>query len=412
MSKDTHIRKILLLWLAWVILLLSYQSAVTARYSVIKPDTVLPWTARDTGTDLSDRPYLSEPFLGNHVAWDSEFYLSIATRGYEDPTIRTIPPQPEAEPPFDRPLSLNYAFFPAYPFLIRWASVPLSVVGLNPIATASLAGVLISVLGTLAGMLALNDLVRQTQTDTAGLRAAFHLIAFPTGFYLAQVYTEGLFVGLAFSCFALLNRDRWLGAGLLAAIAPLTRAVGVALVIPLALAWVRAVQRQQFHPFSRQGIFRAAIVLAPLVTHLSWKFSFWGGAFNRVEKAYFQCEPFALSRAWLAWREGLLALFGSSPQTRVYFAIEFAAILLGLVTCIASLRKDPGMAGYGLVVIAISMTCGVAQGMHRYILAIPSVFLVLSRWGTHEVVDRIWTLTSILLMGMLTALFSFDLWVG
>lgn len=410
--KDSHIRKIFLLWLAWVLLLFSYQSAIAARYSVIKPDTVLPWTARDTGYDLSDRPYLSEPFLRNHVAWDSEFYLSIATHGYDDPAIRTIPPQPDAAAPFDRALSLNYAFFPAYPFLIRWVAVPLSVVGLNPISTASLAGVLISVLGTLVGMLALDDLARQAQTNSAGVRAAFYLIAFPTGFYLAQVYTEGLFVGLAFGCFALLNRDRWFGAGLLAAIAPLTRAVGVALVIPLALAWVQAVQRQQFHPLSRQGIAKAAIVLAPLVTHLSWKFSFLGGAFNQVEKAYFQCEPFALSRAWLAWRDGLLAVFGGNPQTRVYFAIEFAAVLLGLVTCLVSLRKDPGMAGYGLVVIAISMTCGVAQGMHRYILAIPSVFLVLSRWGSSEIVDRVWTLASILLMGMLTALFTFDLWVG
>jgi hypothetical protein len=58
------------------------------------------------------------------------------------------------------------------------------------------------------------------------------------------------------------------------------------------------------------------------------------------------------------------------------------------------------------------MTCGVAQGMPRYILAVPSVFLVLSQWGESVVFDRAWTLISILLMGMLAALFTFDMWVG
>jgi hypothetical protein len=34
--------------------------------------------------------YLNEPFLNEHVSWDSEYYLAIATGGYEDPAIQRI----------------------------------------------------------------------------------------------------------------------------------------------------------------------------------------------------------------------------------------------------------------------------------------------------------------------------------
>ncbi|WP_421657944.1 hypothetical protein [Leptothermofonsia sp. ETS-13] len=298
-----------------------------------------------------------------------------------------------------------------YPALIRLLSFPLSGLGLGAIATATLAGVIISITGTLGAMLALHNLAQQELSKVGGIRAAFYLIAFPTGFVLAQVYTEGLFVGLSWGCLAFLNRKRWLVAALLAAIATLTRSVGVALVIPLALAWVQEMMEDsvRFHwKRVRQGL----LVTAPLLTYLVWKQSFWGGAFDIVERQYFKCEPFALSRAWVAWRDGFLALFGSNSQTMVYFMIEFGAIALGLIACVFTLRRYPGIATYGLVVIAISMTCGVAQGMHRYVLVVPSVFLLLGQWGENPAFDRAWTLGSIVLMGMLATLFTFDLWVG
>ena len=52
-------------------------------------------------------------------------------------------------------MSLNYAFFPFYPLVMRVLAVPLSVLNLTPIATATLAGVIVSLLGTLGAMLAL-----------------------------------------------------------------------------------------------------------------------------------------------------------------------------------------------------------------------------------------------------------------
>ena len=123
--------------------------------------------------------------MNQQVAYDSEFYLSIAIAGYDDPSVRAVwadpknpqiiwgqDPQPYGIPndfsggrPYGipaayEPYSLNYAFFSFYPIMIRLVDYPLLPIGLNPIATATPAGVLVSILGALGGMWALSDLTR------------------------------------------------------------------------------------------------------------------------------------------------------------------------------------------------------------------------------------------------------------
>ncbi|WNZ26181.1 hypothetical protein HJG54_27405 [Leptolyngbya sp. NK1-12] len=407
------------LWLGWLLLIWSYQAVVTARYDLQRPDRVLGWTADSTKTEkTADRPYLNDPFLNTQVGWDSEFYLSIALHGYDDPKVRSVPPAPDAEPPFNRPLSLNYAFFPGYPYLIRWLVIPLAGLGLSPIATATLAGLIISALGTLIGLIALYDLATYALGEYAGLRAAFYLLSFPTGFFLAQVYTEGLFVGLAFSSLALIQRKYWLPAALLAALATLTRAVGIFLLIPLLFGILRSFRFSRFsgQSFTFRGLLQFLVKLIslsiPLAVYLYWRNSFLGDAFQIVEDRFFNCRLFDLQAATMVWRNGFMALFGDNSATVVHYGIEFAAIALGFCSCLITLKHYPGLSLYGLAILSVSLTCGTAWSMTRYLLTIPSVFLVLAHWGQSQVFDRLWSLASILLLAMFTALFSFNFWAG
>src|SRR5512138_2739882 len=119
-----------------------------------------------------------------------------------------IPPVPANQPIAEEHLSLSYAFFPLYSWMIWLFTWPLKVFGLNPIATATLAAVIVSALGALGAVLALYDLTRDALGEDGAMRAVFYLLIFPTGFFLVQVYTEGLFVGLAFGCLAMIKR-RW-----------------------------------------------------------------------------------------------------------------------------------------------------------------------------------------------------------
>lgn len=408
-------RTVVVVWLAWAVALIGFQAFVDARFQPARPDRVLSWTdSETTATAQDDQPYLVEPFMNHQVSWDSEFYLSIATVGYDDPRVRSVGPKGDE-------LSLNYAFMPLYPFAARLVSWPLRLLPLTPIAVSTLAGVLVSLLGTLGGALALYDLAREELGHAGGVRAAFYLLAFPTGFFLAQVYTEGLFVGLAFGCLALIRRDRLLLAALLGMLATWTRAVGVALVIPLAVRWIRSgdwtaldLEWKQIYlegvPWKALG--RGLLSFAPLIAFLVWKLSYLGVAFGIVEQRFFGRGFMALGTSFVGWMGAIRSLFGANRQTAVYYAIELSAILLGVVACIATRRRYPGLSWYGLAAILISMTSGPAQGMHRYVLAAPSVFLFLSRLGRSEAFDRVWSLVSILLMGLLATLFTFDMWVG
>jgi hypothetical protein len=432
MMKPTRI--LCCLWLAWAIIVITFQAWATARMALVYPDRAQEWTTRFTDKGYQeDRVYLLEPFMNNQVAWDSEYYLAIAVGGYDDPRSPQLTPQgvtissvdqtvTQSGSSFHRSISLSYAFFPFYPLMIRLFAFPLQILGLNAIATATLAGVIVSGLGTLLGMLALYDLARENLGEEGALRAAFYLIIFPTGFFLLQVYAEGLFVGLAFACLAMLKRKHWLAAALLGICATLTRAVGVALVIPMAITWLRTGQwldlnfewRQIVHqgiPWRPLG--RGLLAVSPLIAFLIWKFSYLGIAFDYVEANNYGRGFLSLGYSFYAWAEAFRTMLsGPEPQHTAYYLTEFLGLLIGVVACAVTLRTHPELAWFSTAVLLISWGSGPAQGIHRYILGAPVVFLALARWGNHPVFDRAWTILSLLLMGMLAMLFAFNMWVA
>jgi hypothetical protein len=407
MTRPSFYRSIILLWLAWAVIVMGFQALVTDRVILRRPDPAVFWSAAETTIgSQKDKPYLNEPFLNQQVSWDSEFYLSIAVGGYDDPDATAT-----RDPDTGERLPLSYAFFPAYPYLIRAASVPLRALNLNPIAAAALAGVGISLLGTLAGLFALWDLAREGLGEEGAFRAAFYLLAFPTAFFLAMVYTEGLFVGLAFGSLALARRGNWLWASVLAALAAGTRATGAALVLPLAWTWFRSVGAgwpgSALSP--RRGA-QAALAFAPVAVFLLWQASPLGQNSARLD--------FYFGRGFLQFRETLvnwqdaLEYAATNTQSTVYYGIEIFTMALALVAGLALLRFYPAEALFSLAAWALAVFSGVPQSLSRYMLVLPATYLFLAQLGRSRVFDRAWTLASVLLLGMSAMLFAVDLWVG
>jgi hypothetical protein len=477
-------KHIVLLWLAWVVLVIGFQAWSTARFQPQWPDKAQDWTEKYTGEDYqSGRPYLMDPFLNDQVAWDSEYYIGIATGGYDDPKIPHLTPSGTTTFDYHMMLlgneyygestSLAYAFFPLYPAVMWLFTVPLSVIGLNPAATSTLAGVLVSALGALGGMLALYDLTRDSLEHDGAMRAVFYLIIFPTAFFMVQVYTEGLFVGLAFGCLAMLKRRGWylIPAAILAAAATLTRAVGVALIIPMAIDWFRTgdwldidlewgqayyLARNSFRclfryiRFTARRLWSALRVLfrreslpssdwfrfyrdfgpvlkfyrslgkmllafAPFITFLIWKFSWLGVNFDFVEARYFGRGFLDFGTAFYLWATPIKQFVSGAvgPEHVAYYLTEFLGLVVGVTTCIACIRRQPQIAWFSLAVLVISWGSGPAQGIQRYILGAPAVFYMLSYWfGKRPVLDRAWTILSTMLMGFLAMLFAFNMWVA
>ncbi|MEX2160989.1 MAG: hypothetical protein WD751_03660 [Anaerolineales bacterium] len=428
-------KSVFFIWAGWLAVLLGYQALVPARLDLARPDRALFWTAPETMRgSQADKYFLNEPFMNAHVAWDSEFYLAIAVDAYESDQVRHAAVFFDEGStggfwPFYVPpnvgraggLSLSYAFLPFYPLTMRAVSAPLSIFGMNAVATATLAGVVVSALGALAAMLALYELAKDELGEEGGIRAAFYLVIFPSGFFLVQVYTEGLFVGLAFWALLLMRRGRLGWAAALAIAATFTRAVGVALAIPLFLAWLRTQEWRELDLEWRQLYFRgvpwrtiaqAMVALSPLIAYQLWRVSYFGLAFSKVEDAFFSRGLLALGESFVNWLASFQSLFGANSQAAAYNAVEWGAILLGFAACLIGFRRHPDLAVFGFLVVFLSFTSGVAQGMHRYILAAPPVFLALARWGRNRAFDTAWTVASVLLMGLFATLFTFDLWAG
>ena len=399
------------IWLAWAACLLAFQELVVARLQPDRPDHVLVWTAQETGVRrFGGRPYLAEPTLNTHVAFDSEYYVSIAVAGYDDPEV------PQYDGP-DGDVPLNYAFLPAYPLTMRVVASPLGWLGMEPIPAAVVAGVAVSLLATLVAMLALYSLARRHLGEGGALRAAFYLLVFPSGFFLAQVYTEALFLALSFGALALVADRRPLLAGLLAIVAVLTRPVGIALVLPIGLGLVEAVLRlrrsaEPGAPPWREPAAWGAAVAAPVVAYLAWSWSALGRTFEVVQAEYFGRGLLNVEAAWDGWGTALSGFGEALPQTQVYYALEVTAVVMSAVACAWAARRWPGPALFGMAALLISLTSGEPQGMIRYALAVPPIFLMLARLGEHPVFDRGWTVLSLLLMALLATVYSFDFWVA
>jgi hypothetical protein len=150
-----------------------------------------------------------------------------------------------------------------------------------------------------------------------------------------------------------------------------------------------------------------------LITFAVWKFSYLGLAFSYIEDNFFGRGFMQLGTAYYLWAQVFHSIAtGAEPQFVAYHLTELLGLLIGIVTCVAALKTHPELAWFSLAVLIISFGSGPVQGIHRYILGAPAVFVTLARWGKHPAFDRAWTILSLLLMGMLAMLFAFNMWVA
>lgn len=421
---------IIILWLAWAFILIGFQKIVTLRFNLVHPDNVIGWTATETESySQNEKIYLVEPFLNQQVSWDSEYYLSIASLGYNDPAI-LVGTRKNYNP------SPSYAFFPLYPLMIRFFTLPLKLLGLNPIATLSLAGVIVSLLGTFLAMVSLYHLAFPYLGEDGAWRSVFYFLIFPSGFFLATVYTEGLFSGLAFASLALLQVSRtkkWalLAAGFLAALTVLTRSVGIVLVVAIVVQVLRnELETRQVNQWKmimevtrflhlRSTLIALVAMSLPIVTYLVWSTSVFGERFRIAQEGFgrgtliFKETIDATVRIYNAFHGiGQTWEIGDPTKSALYFGLEFIAVLLALAGVIACFRQYPAVTAFSFFAWLIPVFSGSPQSLVRYMLVLPTTYLLLSRLGQNRIFDRVWTILSIMLMTLLALLFSFDFWVA
>lgn len=410
MNKKSLTPTLLLLWSGWWFILYGFQLLVTSRLDIGRPDFAVPWTPSETSKfSNKGKIYLLEPFMNQLVAWDSEYYLGIAVGGYEDPAAGKAQ---TADGEFH---IKNYAFFPFYPYVVRFLMIPLGPLGMSAIATATLAGSMTALLGTLAGILALYDVTKDYFDEDGVIRTTFYMLIFPTSFFFAQIYTEGLFIGLAFWSLALMKRKWLVWAGILASLATWTRAQGAALALPMLIAWLTLIDWKK--PFLGQFSWKWAAlgmtVFMPVAAFLIWRNSSLGQGWAAIQPGYFGRGLLPIPESIGSWKYSLNYASGNL-QSGIYYSFEIFAIVLAFISGLALLRKFPEAAAFSIAVVVLSVLsgAGAAQSQARYMIVAPTMYIALAILGRHRVFDKAWTLASLLLFGMSAMLYSFDMWVG
>ena len=145
--------------------------------------------------------------LGALERQDALWFLRIADRGY-------------------RPDDGSAAFFPLYPLLVRGVAV---LTG----GRTLLAGILVSNASFLGALIVLYGLTTLEFGEAHARTTVVTLALFPTSFFFLAPYSESTFLLLSVSAFWFARRDRWTLAALAAALAAMTRSVGVVLAVAL-----------------------------------------------------------------------------------------------------------------------------------------------------------------------------------
>jgi len=197
------------------------------------------------GLGLAVTGYLAQPFgpaLFVWSRWDAPHYLDIVRYGYSA----------------HGPDALWIAFFPLYPFLVRLVAV---VFG-----NLILSGLIVSLLTAVGSAYVLTKLVALDATPDEARRAAILLFAFPTAYFLAAPYSEGIFLFSVLAALYAARTKHWVAAGLFAAMATASRLVGIAVLPALAVEalWPLTPVREQI-----KRLAAVSVGLAGFVTYLA-----------------------------------------------------------------------------------------------------------------------------------------------
>lgn len=326
--------------------------------------------------DPAGDPLGPDGLLGYWANWDGAWYAEMATEGYGERAPAST------------------AFFPLYPMLVKLGTV----LGGGP----ALWGVLISLVSTLLALFFVYRIAEKLHGVRAARAATLCLAFFPTAFFLNAVYTEALFLALtAGTVWAALVRRDFLVAGLFGALAAATRNVGVLLLVPLFLEWMR--HRREF---GLRGALGMALVPAGLLAYAAYLWARFGEPllFARQQGDYWNREvsgPLAtLGDAWTAAGVGMeyvldpATLFwgtDATPALEASNVLNLAFLAFFLAVALAGLFVlPPGLWVYTAALVLLPVLAPSPRfplmSLPRFVLAAFPVFIVLgyllsrSRW--------------------------------
>lgn len=341
---------------------------------------------------LPDSFLPSHPSLDGWARWDAAHYVSLARFGYTSAN------------PSDGD---GLGFLPLYSMLMRGV---VRATGANPTDGAyAVAGILIANLCFIVAVALFARMSARVLSGHTAIYPVMLLCLMPFSFFLNAAYSESLFLVVVLSSLLLALEGKWVGAGVVGALASVTRLAGLALAPALLWgAWKDGVR----------GWRLVATGLLPFAGFAAFS------AFTASEHD----DPFAYFKAqqhWGGWDEHVrfyAELFVRSPREVLqgdprHLVIALNLLLAVIFLCLLPLvwkRLPPAIAMFTVVtVVAHVVVTWVSLG--RYLLPAVGVYLVLGaiiaspRWSGWAR-DALFAALAILLT-TLTLLFSRGFWI-
>jgi hypothetical protein len=340
--------------------------------------------------------------------WDGEHYVALATGGYLQP-----------------PDNVSPAFFPMYPLLMRsFAELfggPLSKEAL------SVWGPLLSLLFLPFGLYFIYHIALHGWGQRVAEGSVLTLALFPTSFFLNAAYTESLFLALSCgSIWAMRVRKDLLLACVLGGFAAATRNVGVFLVVPLLIEWVKGGGLEGSRERIR-GLATLGLVPGGLIAYMGYLWLRFGDPllFYSAQKDWGRQATGPLATASRAWESavagagrlldpGLWAhpslgnLADHLAEANNFYNLAF--FVFAVVVLLAGLRGLPlSLSIYGFLLVAPATLFGTPEsplmGTPRYVLVAFPIFVVLGLLFRSKPLIGGWLILSTLVSLVLCALF-------
>ncbi len=405
-------KPIFILFTFWVIILSVFQIIVVSRFQVKGPDYSLPWTVKYTKEigSFETKPFLKR-LIDTKFAYDSTYYYSIARYGYDDINVAST------RTPENQVISANYAFYPVFPLLVRIVSFILSPIIPFDFSRFIFSGVIINIISSLIGSISLYEISKIFSNKNTSLQTVYFFLIFPTSFFLLQFYTEGLFIGLTFLSILLIYKEKYYLSIPFISLAILTRPNGIALLIFLISEYLYKKYRNNrsfYKNFRKAEIINFfEIIIIPVAIFMIINFSNFGKNFHYVESQIFSRNILNLSILAKTFTGTISSILSGNLHATVFFILETSGISLSIVSIILFFKKSPSLSLFCSFSLIMGLTSGPFQSNIRYILSLPIIYLFLSDVSTkHVLFEKIWSIVSILLLGFLLTLFSFNFWVG
>jgi hypothetical protein len=315
--------------------------------------------------------------------WDSLHYQKLASHGYS--AVGDMRP--------------SMVFYPLFPWTVRLVAFVIN--------DYLVSAFIVSTLASIAAGLLLFRLVQLDYTKEIADRAVWFLFVFPTSYFLHIGYTESLFLMLALGCVLAARTGRWPLAGVLGALACLTRATGLVLIPALLIE-----AGQQYWTTRRWQWHWLWVAMVPLgfgvYLLINYRVAGHPFAFLLIREEFYHIS---LAWPWTGLRSAIDSLDQTPSKAQMVGTQECLFIALGFACTIASWIKlrpiySVWMTGSWLLFTSASFVASVP----RYTLTMFPIFFLFAILATRRLWLVVITVWSLLYLALFASLFAGGQW--